>query len=179
MTDRRHLNPAEARTAEKKDPNWRKAEGDAARKALEDGARRNAQISEDDDKLVEAAQMQAMQFGLPVTWQDGGKKHMPIIGRRAPVVSGATAQEVENYAKMATRTCGSCRYFDLKVGQNEMIRQRFAERLVLEQDWKLQHLGAPVDHMGMCKASGGTMVTSTVTSADSCDQYRPKSRLFG
>lgn len=121
--------------------------------------------------------MQATQLGLPVQWQDGERRHLPVAGRPAQVV-GATAQEVENFAQAAHRTCGSCRYFDLKVGQTEMVKQRFGERLVLEQDWMLHHLGAPVDHMGMCKASGGTMVTSTVTNADSCDQYRPKSRLF-
>lgn len=170
------LDPITARRQQRADPKWRAQTGDAVRKTLETGAKRNEQVGEE-ARLDEAAGMQATQLGLPVTWQDGGKRHLPLMGK-APVVVGATAQDVENYAIRAFRTCGSCRYFDLKLGQTEMVKQRFGERLVLEQEWMPQHLGAPMDHMGLCKASGGEMVCATVSNADNCDQYRPKSRMF-
>lgn len=167
------VDPAEQR----KDPAWRAQAGDAARKSVEAAAGRGGTLEE---RLHEASTtMQATQMGVPVNFKTGqGKRKLEMAGRNAQVV-GATAGDIEKFSLASGRTCGLCRYFDLEVGRREMVKQRFGERLVLEQEWKMQHLGAPIDHMGMCKASGGTMVTSTVTNAGTCDQFRPKSRLFG
>lgn len=104
---------------------------------------------------------------VPVTWKAGQHEAHGVSQVVAP-----TAAQVEAYRDGQAVTCAQCWYFDLKNGQVEMRRQHFAERLVREQEWKLHHLGAPLNHVGLCGASGGQMATTTVTKA--CDQFRPR-----
>jgi len=81
-------------------------------------------------------------------------------------------RELDLYADGSVKVCGNCKHFDLEKGRIEMIRQRFPERLVREQDWKLRHLGSKLDELGLCGMSGGSMVTSFV--AKGCDQFKAK-----
>lgn len=114
----------------------------------------------------------AKPLGIPVHWEDGaGKTH--LRGPDARVVT-PNDQDVALYSNVPLAVCGDCKYFDLEKGREEMARQRFAERLVREEKWKMKHLGSPADALGLCGASGGQMVTGFATK--SCDQYRPKGR---
>lgn len=164
------MDPIERIKKRRKDPKWRERVGNQARAAQEAAAR-----SETTQEEVLAEPMQAMRAGLPVNWRDGAGKHNV---RGHDLVPKASAKDIENYANPPTRTCGQCQFFNLEQGRQEMARQRFAERVVLEDEWRLHHLGAPLDHYGLCDASGGTMATSSVTDAGSCDQFRPNKRLF-
>jgi hypothetical protein len=155
------------------DPNWRARVGAAAAKAAE----RAVASGDLETKLTETERMQPMRGGLPVQYRSSdGKTH--LRGTNAPVVHTATAQEVENFTQVPSRTCGLCRYFELEKGREKIVRERFAERVVLENEWKLHHLGAPLDHMGVCGASNGTMATSTMADAGSCEGFRPRTGIF-
>jgi hypothetical protein len=106
---------------------------------------------------------------LPTQWRDGaGKIHLP--GPQAPIVRDLTPQELANYSKTDINVCGTCKYFDLESGRKEMERQGFAAALIKEFGWKLKHLGAPIDTIGLCGASGGKTATTFISAA--CDQYR-------
>lgn len=67
-------------------------------------------------------------------------------------------------------TCGECKYFDLEKGREEIARQGLGKALVQDYEWQIRHLGAPLDQLGLCGASGGQTLTSVV--ARSCDQFR-------
>jgi hypothetical protein len=86
----------------------------------------------------------------------------------------ASPEDIERFADVTHPNfiCGFCRYFDLENGRKEIVRQRFAERLVYDEQWKLRHLGAPVDTLGLCGASNGEVATSFVSKG--CDQFRAK-----
>lgn len=111
--------------------------------------------------------------GLPTYWEDGatGKR---FEGKPTSVIHTPTEQEVSQLGDLEMRheICGFCRHFDLENGRKEIARQRFAERLVHDERWKLHHLGAPIDAIGLCGASGGDTATSFV--AKGCDQFRRK-----
>ena len=164
--------PAERIARLRKDPRWRKKAGDFARSLLE---RANADKGDVEDKLAEAvSSMRPERGGVPLQFRDGdGKTHLP-----GGQLVQATAGDVQNYADAPVRTCGTCKHFKLKEGQKKMMDERFAERLVLEEEWKLRHLGAPLDHFGVCDASQGQMATTTVSKADDCSGYVPNKRLF-
>ena len=114
----------------------------------------------------------AQQGALPSTWKDGvsGRE----VGGKPVQIHAPTAEEIADFARPHAVTCGSCKYFDLEEGRKEIVRQRFGEKLVREMEWKLEHLGADVDAIGLCGASGGEMAVTFVSKA--CDQYRPKGR---
>lgn len=106
------------------------------------------------------------QGGLPTYMESGGTR---IEGRRLqPVTSG----EVAVFGSPRATTCGSCKFFDLENGRKEIVRQKFGDKLVRDYEWKLKHLGADPDAIGLCGASGGEMATTFVSKA--CDQYRPR-----
>ena len=109
--------------------------------------------------------------GIPTTWQDSsGKTHLK--GPATRVVT-PTQSELEEFTRARPfDICGYCKYFDLENGRKEIARQRFAERLVHDERWKLHHLGAPVDAIGLCGASNGELATSYLSRG--CDQYRFK-----
>lgn len=111
--------------------------------------------------------------GIPTVWQDGASGQK-FAGKPA-AVHIATAGETEQLAAIGgTFICGFCKYFDLENGRKEIARQRFAERLVNDEQWKLRHLGAPIDTIGLCGASNGEVATSFVSKG--CDQYRQKGK---
>lgn len=165
-------NPAERIARLRKDPKWREKAGNFARSMLQ---RAHADKGELEDKLTEVAtSMQPERGGIPLSFRDGdGKVHL-----KGGQLVQATPHDIENYTQAPTRVCGTCRHFKLKEGQKKMMDERFAERIVLEEEWKLHHLGAPLDHFGVCDASGGQMATTTVSKADDCASYRPRNRLF-
>lgn len=165
--------PAQRIARLRKDPKWREKAGNAARAMME---RAYADKGELEDKLTEAVSggLRPERTGMPLQFRDGsGKVHLP----GGPLVP-ASPNDVQNYTDAPARTCGTCKHFRLKEGQKKMMGERFAEKLVLEDEWKLRHLGAPLDHFGVCDASGGKMATATVTKADDCPGYSPKARLF-
>jgi hypothetical protein len=73
-------------------------------------------------------------------------------------------------------TCGTCRKFRLKMGQETMQRERFLERLVIEEGWKTKHLGAPPSAMGLCAETSDTI---TSAFARGCEHYRPRNGKIG
>ncbi len=162
--------PAERLAQMRQDPKWRENADNVARSVAEQAA---ADPSDIDDKLADRAQLQPMQGGLPVEFVDDYvAPTRRLRGKSAPIV-GATAGEIENYAEAPRRTCGTCRHFELRRGRQEIVRQKFLQRLVLEENWKLQHLGVPADHLGIC-GQKPSMATSTVTNAGTCPGYRAR-----
>jgi hypothetical protein len=109
-------------------------------------------------------------LGVPVNWLNNGKRASSSL---AGIVS-PTGEDLHSYAVPPKRVCGDCKKFNIESGRQAIVKQRFAERLVREEDWALRHLGVPLDHYGMCDESGGTMITSSVANADKCDGYRAK-----
>jgi hypothetical protein len=155
------------------DPAWRQETNAIAKKIAEDATTAGTL----EEKVVEASTMQAVRAGLPVSFHNGNGNN-EVTGRTtAPLVHGATAQEVENYANAAVRTCGMCKNFRLREGRQEIARQNFLPRLLLEEGFQMKHLGAPPDHLGICGAKP-SMVTSTVADAGSCPGYQHNGRLF-
>jgi len=113
---------------------------------------------------------------LPTTWIDGTNRKRRMQGPEAPVVM-PSEDEVTRYGPVADafaelRVCGACRFFDHQGGREEIARQRFLERLVREEEWKLAHLGAPPDDLGLCGQSNGELVTSKMAAAHTCDMFR-------
>lgn len=160
--------PVDKIRKQRKDPNWR-AFADKTAEAMEEAAAKDTTPVE--EKLAEAQAANPQPLGLPTTWKDGaGKTHLPTT------ITQATAQDIDQYTTRYENTCGACRFFNLEEGRKEIYRQGVARRLVLEQEWKLKHLGAPLDHCGLCDASNGEMMTTTISKA--CDQFRPRSKLF-
>jgi hypothetical protein len=106
------------------------------------------------------------QGGLPTYFKSGNTR---VDGPRLHQI---TAQEASVFGSPRAVTCGSCKYFDLENGRKEIARQRFGEKLVADYEWKLKHLGAEPDAIGLCGASGGDTATTFVSKA--CDQYRPR-----
>jgi hypothetical protein len=111
--------------------------------------------------------------GLPVNWTDGatGKTHL------RSTLATPSAHDVQVFSSPRAEVCGNCKYFDLENGRKEIMRERFAEKLVREYEWKLHHLGAKPDEVALCGASasgGGGDLTAVTFMSKSCDQFRPK-----
>jgi hypothetical protein len=104
--------------------------------------------------------------GIPTFLESGGQR---LRGRSLQRV---TPGEVAVFSSPRAVTCGSCKFFDLENGRKEIVRQKFGEKVVKDYEWKLQHLGADPDAIGLCGASGGEIATTFVSKA--CDQYRPR-----
>lgn len=163
----------ERRLARRADPEVRAQVGHAAKEAGEAAFQLGPDL---DEQLLDAeqlAQESLQRGGVPVHYRDGADT-VRLPGPR--LVEKASNEQLGSFSALPARTCGTCRFFNLKGGQREMVKQRFAERLVLEENWSLKHLGAPLDHAGVCDASGGQMVTTTVSDAGTCEGYRPRAR---
>ena len=112
-------------------------------------------------------------LGMPVDWKDGGtgKTHLRTM------IAAPNDRERAVFGSQRAEVCGHCKYFDLEGGRKEIMRQRFAEKLVKDYEWKVKHLGAPPDAIALCGASasggGGELLAVTFVSA-SCDQFRRK-----
>lgn len=110
-------------------------------------------------------------LGVPTQWRDSqGKVHLQ--GPDARVVRPDDKEIAEFGISQRRTVCGDCKYFDLETGRKEIIRQRFGERLVREEQWQLKHLGGPIESIGLCGASNGEMATTFLSQA--CDQYRQR-----
>lgn len=137
--------------------------------SLTDLVRRALHRNRDHEDLqAEAASATPHKMGLPTTWSNGDQ----TVTGKVLAPSKADMKLIE-----PVTTCGSCRYFNIKRGQEQMVREQFADRLVNEDGWALRHLGAPVDHLGLCEQSGGSMLTSTVSKA--CEHYRARTGRTG
>lgn len=148
--------------------------GDEQR-ALRESVERIAYENPDlDATLREADNMQAMSAGLPVTFRDQEGKQS-LRGRDATIVQ-PNQSDIQNYAQAPSRTCGTCKFFMLTEGRKKMVEERFIEKLVVDYGWQAKHLGAPVDQIAVCGASGGELAVTTVSNAGNCDQYRPRNR---
>ena len=155
------------------DPEWRQRTAAAAKQIAEDATT----AGNLEEKVVEAQTMTAMRAGLPVSFHNGERHNAPTGRTSAPLVHGATAQEIENFAQPASRTCGMCKNFQLNEGRREIARQNFLPRLLLEEGFRMKHLGAPPDHLGICGAKP-SMVTSTVANAGTCAGFQANGKLF-
>lgn len=136
-------------------------------RAVEEGPSREQLDHEYAPALEQQTQAPAT---LPSVWKDGeGGDLLP--GKRVHVIR-PDAGEVAAFSNPRANVCGACRFFDLENGRKEIVRQRFGERLVKEFEWKLRHLGASPDAIGLCGQAGGEMAVSFVSK--SCDHFRPK-----
>lgn len=108
----------------------------------------------------------AVHKGLPTYMESGGQRV------QGPSLVQVTPREAAIFGSPRARTCGSCKFFDLENGRKEIVRQKFGEKVVRDFEWKLKHLGADPDAIGLCGQSGGEMATTFVSAA--CDQYREK-----
>ncbi len=126
------------------------------------------------DELLEiAARATPQKMGLPTTW---GDRDAPVRGPDAKVVL-PDGEQVRSYGFGGHRVCGECNYFDVENGRKEIIKQRFGERLVREQEWQLKHLGVPPDSLALCGASGGELAVTVVSKC--CDQFRSRGSRRG
>lgn len=123
----------------------------------------------------DAAGSNPTKMGLETTWGDRDK---PVDKTVSPVIR-AGEDDVARFGhqRLNTKVCGACKHFDLEAGQREIESQEFLDRLVEEQEWKLKHLGMPIESMGLCGASGGEMLTGTACVA--CDHYTERSGKEG
>lgn len=101
---------------------------------------------------------------LPVTWKANGQEY-----RGRPLVANVTKDEETFYARPRAQTCAECKNFRLQDGQDAMRRQRFLERLVLEETWKIKHLGSGPETYGFCNQSDAL----ASMYAPACDHFRP------
>lgn len=124
------------------------------------------------EEITQEALTTPIQASLPTHWQDAaGKTHLQANNT---VVKAANQREVQQFGFAPRVVCGTCKYFDVSTSARvELARQQFAERLVNDERWKLQYLGVPLDHVGLCGASNGERATTSISAAGECDLYKP------
>ncbi len=110
---------------------------------------------------------------VPVTFKSGNTS---IQGKRALVVA-PNAGEIGAYGNMRAQSCATCAKFHHRDGQAAMDKQKFLQRLVLEETWKTKHLGADPKSFGLCGESNGDTITSIFTPA--CEHWRQKNGRLG
>lgn len=106
---------------------------------------------------------------IPTVWRTSDGRAIindsPVV---APDMSDAKLLE------SAHNVCGTCKYFELIEGQKLMEAQKFVERLVREDKWRVHHLASPLNQLGICGAAsnpgGDETITGKMTKA--CDQWR-------
>ncbi len=118
----------------------------------------------------ENAQSEILEGGIPVMWGTEGLRQ-GIRGRNASIKTPDSGEQ-STFQRKNVLTCSACEHFDIKKGRTEIIRQNFARRLVLEQEWALRHLGAGLDHLGLCGQSNGELAVTTMSPA--CDNFTPR-----
>jgi len=153
------------------DDKWRKnpekrARADRRLRLVQDEVKQNPKTIEELE--IENAQSEVLEGGIPVMWGTG---HRQMRGRNAAIKT-PDANEQAQFQRQRAVTCSACQHFDIKAGRQEIIKQDFARRLVLEQEWSLRHLGAGLDHLGLCGQSGGELAVTTMSPA--CDQFTPR-----
>lgn len=89
---------------------------------------------------------------LPVLWQNGGTGERAGVTESRVIIPG---EEEMAGISLTGQICGNCRHFARREGQKRMDDQRFLERLVREDKWKVEHLGAPPTELGLCGLSVG------------------------
>lgn len=116
----------------------------------------------------ENAGAQVTEGGIPVMW--GNSAGRKLRGRDASIKT--PSQQEQEMAVHTRVTCSACVHFDIKEGRKEIVKQQFAEKLVLEYEWALRHLGGSVDHLGLCGQSNGELCVTSVSPA--CDNFRER-----
>lgn len=128
-----------------------------------------------EDLQREAQAARPSHLGVETSWEEG------LSGSTARGVDSSVIRpspaELESYGSPGGETCGSCKAFDLEKGRQKIIDERFAERLVHDEQWQLRHLCVPPDHIGLCGQSGGEMAVTVISKA--CDHYRPLTSKAG
>jgi hypothetical protein len=120
---------------------------------------------------AEDANTQVVRGGVPVVWSDPSGRR--LRGKGASIVT-PDGKQVSNFAVPPNATCAECAHFNITEGRKEIVRQKFAERLVLEEEWALRHLGGSIDHMGLCGRANGDLATLTMSPA--CDGFKPRGK---
>jgi len=85
------------------------------------------------------------------------------------LIATPSAEDTKLYGDGRRTTCASCRHFRHEDGQAAMAKERFVERLVIEEQWKVRHLGCSPRDYGFCQQHGKNTITSM--HAVACDQY--------
>lgn len=104
---------------------------------------------------------------IPVTWSD------PTSGRKLkgrPLTVLPSDEDVAAFGSPRAATCGQCKNYDLEGGRKQIAGQRFLERLVLEENWKLHHVG-DLQSLGICRERPSMAVTYV---SGACDSFRPR-----
>ena len=120
-----------------------------------------------EDLQRENAGAQVTEGGIPVMW--GNSAGQKLRGQDARI---KTPSQQEQAMSQTRTTCSQCEYFDVKNGRKEIVRQRFAEKLVLEYEWALRHVGGSVDHLALCGRSNGELCVTSMTPI--CDGFRER-----
>jgi hypothetical protein len=121
---------------------------------------------------------------LPVNVFNGAREGGQLIETRESAIVAPNAKDMALYSGAeAQKTCGSCAHFERDVGQARIQGQRFVERLVQEEGWKVEHLCSPVNQLGLCGLweggeSGGKGSTLTGPMHRACDQHKPANGLM-
>ncbi len=93
-----------------------------------------------------------------------------------PTINTPAAEELKLYGT-EIKVCGECKFFNRSdAARDDIWRQRFYERLVREEQWKVKYLGSDPRSHGLCDASGGETLTGQFHKA--CDQYKPRNGLM-
>jgi hypothetical protein len=152
------------------DHEWRKDKRKRAKASKHLKVLGNKTLAEDKDIETlerENAGAHVTEGGVPVLW--GNSAGQKLRGREARIKS---ATPDERHMATTKTTCSMCDYFDIKNGRKEIMKQRFPEKLVLEYEWALRHLGGSIDHLGLCGRSNGELCVTTMSPA--CDGFRER-----
>lgn len=109
--------------------------------------------------------------GLETTWTGAGH----TFNTETAVVQ-PSERDLARYGAPTT-VCGNCRHFDIgDIAREKIRRERFYERLVREEGWKVKHLCSHPADLGLCGLSNGDTLTGRLHKG--CDQYRPSNGLI-
>jgi hypothetical protein len=114
---------------------------------------------------------------MPVTFrnQSGVELHGETRIERSvqgEIVRPADAAEAAHFNAI-TKTCGSCQKFNQSDAAIAEIRsQKFYQRLVREDGWKLKHLGSDPSTHGLCDETSGDDTKLTGAFHKACEHYR-------
>lgn len=148
----------------RKDPRKRAAASKHLRVLSDQAITENKSADELQQENVGA---RVLEGGIPVMW--GNTAGHRVRGQSANIT---TPNAEQREMAQVEKTCAACVYFDVKNGRKEIVRQQFAEKLVLEYEWALRHIGGGVDHLALCARSNGELCVTSMSPA--CDGFRER-----
>jgi hypothetical protein len=105
-----------------------------------------------------------------------GQSRIDLVGetpvQRNQLVQPADEREVAHFNAIE-KVCGTCSKFNQSEAALAEIRnQKFYQRLVREEGWKLKHLGSPPETHGLCDETSGDDTKLTGAFHKACEHYR-------